>query len=141
MKTLSRFLMSLVMCGGLAILPSLLSAQQTPDQQPSPNSPPAQQAPDQQPSPNPPSAQPPQDQPQQPAAQQPSSEAQGQTQESSGQVFSGTVVKSGDKYILQMADGTAYNLDHQELAKKFDGKQVRVKGTLDQDGKTIHIIQ
>ena len=125
MKILNRFLMSLVMCGGLAILPGMLTAQQTPDQQPSPNGPAAQQ-PQQ-----PPTAQP----------GQPSSEAQAQTQESDGQVFSGTVVKSGDKYILQMADGTAYNLDHQDLVKKYEGKQVRVKGTLDSDGKTIHINQ
>jgi hypothetical protein len=138
MKTLNRFLMSLVMCGGLAIVPGILTAQQTPDQQPSPSSPSAQQPQDQ---PQQPSAQP-QDQPQQqPAPGQPSSEAQGQTQEANGQVFSGTVVKSGDKYILQMADGTAYNLDHQDLVKKYEGKQVRVKGTLDQDGKTIHITQ
>jgi len=140
MKILNRFLMSLIMCGGLALLPGVLSPQQTPDQQPSPSSPSAQQPQDQ---PQQPSAQQPQDQPQPPAQQpgQPSSEAQGQTQESNGQVFSGTVVKSGDKYILQMADGTAYNLDHQDLVKKYEGKQVRVKGTLDQDGKTIHITE
>lgn len=126
MKIVNRFLMSLVVCGGLTVLPGMLNAQQTPDQQ--------------QPSPNGPSAQ----QPQQPPMQQPgqpSSEAQGQTQESEGQVYSGTIVKSGDKYILQMADGTAYNLDHQDLVKKYEGKQVRIKGSLDADGKTIHITQ
>jgi len=92
----------------------------------------------------PPQQQPPAQAPDQSAPAQPSQtapEAQAQTQESGGQVFAGTVVKAGDKYVLQMADGTAYNLDHQDLVKKYEGKQVRVKGSLDQDGKTIHITQ
>jgi hypothetical protein len=107
----------------------------------------AQQAQDQQTSPSAPSAQQPNETPQQqqtPPAQapsQPAPEAQGQAQQSGGQVFSGTVVKSGDKYVLQVADGTAYDLDHQDLVKKYEGKQVRVKGTLDPDGKTIHITE
>ena len=100
----------------------------------------AQQKPDQT-SPSQPSAQQPQQEPPAQQPSQPAPEAQAQTQESNGQVFAGTVVKSGDKYVLQMADGTAYDLDHQDLVKKFEGKQVRVKGTLDQDGKTIHIVQ
>ncbi len=125
MKNLTRFLMSLLLGCGLAMLPSLLTAQQAPEPQPSPNPPAAQQ-------------------PQQPSTQVPSQtspEAQAQTEESDAQVFSGTIVKSGEKYILQMADGTSYNLDHQDLVKKFEGKQVRIKGTLDTDGKTIHIVQ
>ena len=113
----------------------------------------AQQAPDQQAAPSAPSAQQPNDTPQNPPAQAPSQTAPSQpsqaapdssasTQSSGGgQVFAGTVTKAGDKYVLQMADGTAYDLDHQDLVKKYEGKQVRVKGTLDQDGKTIHITQ
>jgi len=133
----TRFLMSLassaLLCG-LVVSGSMLNAQQTPDQQTSPSAPSAQQ----------PQQQPPAQAPDQSAPAQPSQtapEAQAQTQESGGQVFAGTVVKAGDKYVLQMADGTAYNLDHQDLVKKYEGKQVRVKGSLDQDGKTIHITQ
>jgi hypothetical protein len=55
------------------------------------------------------------------------------------QTFSGTIAKSGDKYVLQDAGGKTYDVDHQEEVKKFEGKQVRIKGTLDPDGKTIHI--
>ncbi len=132
MNTPSRFFMSLVASSAL-LCGSLLNAQQTPNQPPEPSAPSAQQ-PQQ-----PPSQAPDQASPSSPG--QTSSEAQSQTQESNGQVFSGTVVKSGDKYVLQMADGTAYDLDHQDLVKKFEGKQVRVKGTLDHDGKTIHITQ
>ena len=55
------------------------------------------------------------------------------------QVFSGTIVKAGSKYVLQNASGKTYDLDHQEMLKDHEGKQVRFKGTMDADGKTIHI--
>jgi len=54
-------------------------------------------------------------------------------------MFSGTIVKAGDKLVLQDAGGTAYDIDRQDLAKKYEGKQVRINGTLDPDGKTIHV--
>jgi hypothetical protein len=31
-----------------------------------------------------------------------------------------------------------YNVDHQELAQEYEGKRVRIKGTLVSDGKTLH---
>ena len=53
--------------------------------------------------------------------------------------FVGTVVKQGDKYVFQdAASGTTYDIDHQDEVKKFEGKKVRVKGTLDSGGK-IHV--
>lgn len=56
------------------------------------------------------------------------------------QSFTGTVVKQGDKYVLQDADtGNTYNVDHQDEVAKFEGKRVKVKGTLDASGKMIHI--
>jgi hypothetical protein len=56
------------------------------------------------------------------------------------QSFSGTIVKSGDKYMLQdEASGKTYDIDHQDEVQKFDGKRVKVKGTLDASGKTIHL--
>ena len=56
------------------------------------------------------------------------------------QSFTGTVVKSGDKYMLQDADtGTTYDIDHQDEVAKFEGKRVKVKGTLDASGKMIHV--
>jgi len=48
-------------------------------------------------------------------------------------------VKTGDKFVLQDASGTSYDVDRQDLLKKYEGKQVRVNGTLDADGKTIHV--
>ena len=47
------------------------------------------------------------------------------------QTFSGTVTKQGDKYVLKDDSGKTYDIDHQDEVKKFDGKRVRVQGTLD----------
>jgi 4-amino-4-deoxy-L-arabinose transferase-like glycosyltransferase len=56
------------------------------------------------------------------------------------QSFSGTIVKSGDKYMLQdEASGKTYDIDHQAEVQKFDGKRVKVKGTVDASGKMIHL--
>jgi hypothetical protein len=54
--------------------------------------------------------------------------------------FVGTVVKQGDKYVLQdSATGTIYDIDHQDEVSKFEGKKVRVHGALDSNGKMIHL--
>jgi len=134
----NRFLLSLASSALFCGMVVTAGAQQTPDQQTSPSTPSAQQ-PSETPQ-NPPAQAPSQTAPSQPSQSAPDSSASSQ-QSAGGQVFSGTVTKAGDKYVLQMADGTAYDLDHQDLVKKYEGKQVRVKGTLDQDGKTIHITQ
>jgi outer membrane biosynthesis protein TonB len=56
------------------------------------------------------------------------------------QSFTGTVVKSGDKYVFQdAATGNTYDIDHQDEVQKFEGKRVKVRGTLDASGKMIHI--
>jgi hypothetical protein len=56
------------------------------------------------------------------------------------QVFTGTILKSGDKYVLQESTGgTTYDIDHQDEVKQFEGKKVRVHGTLDPGGKMIHV--
>jgi Protein of unknown function (DUF5818) len=65
---------------------------------------------------------------------QPAPESQNQVQ-----IFSGTIVKSGTTYQLRDSAGKMYDLDQQDLVKKYEGRQVRVKGILDPDGKTIHI--
>jgi outer membrane biosynthesis protein TonB len=67
--------------------------------------------------------------------------ASGSSAQSAGtQSFSGTVVKSGDKYVLKdEASGNTYDIDHQDEVQKFDGKRVKVHGTLDASGKMIHL--
>jgi len=90
------------------------------------------------------SQQPPADQQQSQPGQTPSQQApDGQSQaqsQSQGQTFTATIVKSGDKYMLQdAASGNTYDIDHQDEVKKFEGKKVRVHGTLDASGKMIHV--
>jgi hypothetical protein len=110
-----------------------------PEQQ-SPSQPPAAQQPDQQaPAAGQQQQQEPPSQTPNQSGQQQAPDSQAQSQTSQGQMFSGTIVKSGDKYVLQDTSGTSYDVDHQELVKKYEGKQVRINGTLDPDGKTIHV--
>lgn len=119
---------------------SLLNAQQSsPDsQQPSSQSQPSQQQPPDTQAPPSSSEQTPRQQtPNQ--AQPPSDQTQGSDQSGSKE-FVGTVVKQGDKYMFQEAStGTTYDIDHQDEVKKFEGKKVRVHGTLDPNGKMIHV--
>jgi outer membrane biosynthesis protein TonB len=104
--------------------PDTPPSQQTQQPTPSPENPPASQ--------QPPSAQTP-DQ-----AQAPDSKA-GMPAASDSQTFSGTVTKSGDKYVLKDDTGKTYDIDHQDEVKKFDGKRVRVKGKLDDTGTKIQV--
>ena len=53
------------------------------------------------------------------------------------QTFTGTVVKQGDKYVLKDDAGKTYDIDHQTDVAKFEGKRVRVQGTLDPSGKIM----
>ena len=55
------------------------------------------------------------------------------------QTFSGTVVKQGDKYMLKDDSGHTYDIDHQDEVKKFEGKRVRVQGTLDAGSNKIMV--
>lgn len=56
------------------------------------------------------------------------------------QNFTGTVIKTTDGFVLQdNAAKTAYKLDNKMQAKKFEGKSVKVSGTLDPSTGTIHI--
>lgn len=55
------------------------------------------------------------------------------------QTFTGTIMKQGNKYVLQDASGKSYDIDHQPEVAKFEGKRVRVRGTLDQSGNKIMV--
>lgn len=140
------FLLTLGTALGLTTLVGSLQAQQasSQDQQTTPQTQqPEQQAPTQPPDQSGQTATPDQQaQPSQPSgqtAQPPDSQAQS-SDANGAQTFTGTVVKQGDKYVLQDAgSGTTYDIDHQDEVKKFDGKKVRVHGTLDANGKMIHV--
>jgi uncharacterized protein YdeI (BOF family) len=80
------------------------------------------------------------DQSAQPAPDPQSQSPQAQSQASDSQTFSGTIVKSGSKYVLQdSASGNTYDIDRQDLAKDHEGQKVRISGTLDPNGKLIHV--
>ena len=118
--------------------PATPPAQQQPQTQPPmPDTPPTQQTPPATPRPdNPPSTQQPSQAPDQ--AQAPAPKA-GTASATGSQEFMGTVVKSGDKYVLKDDSGKTYDIDHQDDVKKFEGKRVRVQGTLDASGTRIQV--
>ncbi len=153
------FLATLAIALGMISWGSALHAQTTPSttpdqqaQQPSssPDTTPTQQTPQTQPTPSP--EMPPSSQ-QAPSAQTPdastpqSGSTAGSTSRSGSsaasgtdsQTFSGTVTKQGDKYVLRDDSGQTYDIDHQAEVAKFDGKRVRVQGTLDPTGKKIMV--
>jgi uncharacterized protein YdeI (BOF family) len=73
-------------------------------------------------------------QPQTPDSQA-SSSAMAQTQ-----TFQGTISRSKGQYVLtDSASGASYKLDDQKKAKEFVGKSVKITGTPDSSGKTIHV--
>jgi cytoskeletal protein RodZ len=148
MQSLS-FLATLAIAIGMISWGSALQAQNTPS-----TSAPDQTTPQTQPTPSPemppasqqtPSADTPSSQ--QPSSQSPDANApqSGSKSSDSGasatgtdtQTFSGTVVKQGDKYVLKDDSGKMYDIDHQTDVAKFEGKRVRVQGTLDANGKIL----
>lgn len=79
-----------------------------------------------------------------PGAQQPSQQpAPGQYEDTekqnATQTFTGTIMKSGNQYLLRTADNVTYQLDDQARAKKYEGKQVQVTGSLDETSGTIRV--
>lgn len=126
----------------VGLLSARVNAQQSPEGTQAQPSQPSQQ-PSQAPSQTSPSQQPGQTSPsQQPGQTSPSEQApNAQSGQATGaQTFTGTIVKQGDKYVLQdTATGKTYDIDHQDIVGQHVGRRVRVNGTLDPDGKTIHI--
>ena len=137
------FLATLAVVIGMISWGSVLNAQTTPSTTPDTASPQQTQS---EPTPSPemtPSSQ------QAPKAQQPPSQTPDTTAPESGskpdsssaptdtQTFSGTVVKQDNKYMLKEDSGKMYDIDHQSDVAKFEGKRVRVQGTLDANGKIL----
>jgi hypothetical protein len=113
-----NYLGTAILAAGLTCIPALGQSAPTPSQDPS-----------QQPSPT----QPAQSQPSQASPTSSDSTAQ-------GQAFTGTVVKGSDGFMLQDdTNKTSYKLDNAKIAKKFNGKNVKVTGTLDSTSNTIHV--
>ena len=61
--------------------------------------------------------------------------------EPAAQSFLGTVMKTDGKYVLKTAEKATYQLDDQELAQKFEGKQVQVTGNLVTGTNLIKVLE
>ena len=65
---------------------------------------------------------------------------QSNSQPPEAKTFSGTITKSGDQFILSDAGSTSsYKLDDQGTAGKYEGKKVKVTGTLDAVNNLIRV--
>ena len=74
--------------------------------------------------------------------QQPAPDTRAPAQEREGpaaQTLSGTVIKLGDKYVLKTTDKQTYELDDQNKAREYEGKQVKIVGSLDRTTNMIRI--
>ena len=59
--------------------------------------------------------------------------------ESSIQSITGTIVRDHDKYVLKAWDKKIYQVDDQDKAKKYEGKLVKIVGSVELSTNTIHI--
>jgi hypothetical protein len=78
----------------------------------------------------------------QPANANPQQQAQPQydAQTQDAKPFNGTIVKEKGKLVLKdTVTNVSYQLDDQDKAKRFVGKQVRVTGKLDMNTNLIHV--
>lgn len=81
---------------------------------------------------------------QEPSSQEPSSPGMSQSQpdqdttQAQPTAYTGTVMKSGGKFVLKTDAGTL-QLDDQAKAKKYSGKQVTVTGTMDKSTGMLHV--
>jgi Protein of unknown function (DUF5818) len=83
----------------------------------------------------------------QPASTPSSQPAQPQNAEASSQpgqsptaqTFTGIVMKDTDSFTLKVSDSTSYKLDNQRQVQEYEGKRVRVTGTLDSSLNLIHV--
>jgi hypothetical protein len=125
-------LLSLVALLGLSGLGINLSAQQTPSQTPSQT--PA--APDSQASPSTATPSAPS-----PDSAMPQAQADATNSQPSARAFEGKIQKSGSELVLEEnTTETAYKLDDQDKAKKFEGKDVRVMATMDPKTNKLHVV-
>jgi hypothetical protein len=63
-----------------------------------------------------------------------------QPSETQAKTFTGTVTKNGEYFVLSDPSGkTSYMLDDARKASQFEGKKVKVTGTVDMAKNTIHV--
>jgi hypothetical protein len=62
-----------------------------------------------------------------------------QRQQAADQPFTGTIVKDDGKYVLKISDSASYQIDDQEKAKLYEGKRVKITGSLDVKTNILHV--
>lgn len=77
---------------------------------------------------------------QQPEQPNPEENLPTQQQQPTAQQFRGTIVKNSGVYSLKASSNNAYQLDDQEKAKQYEGKQVIIGGMLGANGRSLHVI-
>ena len=55
------------------------------------------------------------------------------------QTFTGTIIKDHSKYALRVSNDTVYQLDDQQEASQYEGKEVKLIGTLDEDHHSVRV--
>jgi hypothetical protein len=62
-----------------------------------------------------------------------------QQEQPAAPTFKGTIIKNGTRYVLKVSSNSTYQVDEQYSPKQYEGKQVKIAGTLDADGKSLRI--
>jgi hypothetical protein len=65
--------------------------------------------------------------------------ADSQPQQPSAQTFTGTIAKASGKYVLKVSESIAYQIDDQDKARTYEGKQVKIAGNLDAKNNVLHV--
>lgn len=101
---------------------------------------PGQEVPRQTPTPDPrPETQPAQNPtPSQPNAA-PAQPAATSNPNSTAQAFVGTIDKEANAFVLKVSQDISYKLDNSDAVQQYEGKRVRVTGTLDSSANLIHV--
>jgi len=62
-----------------------------------------------------------------------------QAQQDAVRTLNGTIVKDGERFVLRTTDNVNFQPDDQERAKKYEGTEVRVTGSVDAATHAIHV--
>ena len=62
-----------------------------------------------------------------------------QSQTPSPQSFTGMVSQDANNFVLKVSETISYKLDNQQQVQEYEGRRVRVTGTLEQSINLIHV--
>jgi hypothetical protein len=65
--------------------------------------------------------------------------ARSQAQSPTAQTFTGIINKEADSFMLKVSETTSYKLDNQQEVQQYEGRRVRVTGTLESSINLIHV--